>query len=137
MAKAGWWLGAAVGLLVAGGARADGFHWSAVAEETIGHLEEVVAAYRGGRVEEAKEALVSAYFGCFEDRKMEAALRKEIGLQHTGEVEAQFIYLRNDVRRGASVDEIAAIVEGLAVTLRADAKILEERKVPEQVYEGR
>lgn len=137
MARAGWWLGAAVGLLVSGGAFAEPFRWSAVAEETIGRLEAAVVAYRAGQVEDAKEAVISAYFGSFEDRKLEAALRKEIGQQHITEVEAQFNAVRKGVGKGAPADALSAIVTELAATLRADAKILEARAVPEQVYEGR
>ncbi|MEI7608629.1 MAG: hypothetical protein WCJ64_14730, partial [Rhodospirillaceae bacterium] len=96
-----------------------------------------VAAYRAGKVDDAREAVIAAYFGSFEDRKFEAALRKEIGQQHVTEVEARFNAVRKGVSRGGPADEIAATVADLAKTLREDAKTLDERKVPEAVYVGR
>jgi len=100
-------------------------------------LEAALAAYRAGKVDDAREAVIAAYFGSFEDRKFEAALRKEIGQQHITEVEARFNAVRKGVSRGGAVDEIAATVADLAKTLREDARLLDERKVPEAVYVGR
>ncbi len=60
MVKAGWWLGAVAGLLVSGATLAEGFRWSGVAEETIGRLETAVAAYRAGKADDAREAVIAA-----------------------------------------------------------------------------
>jgi len=137
MARAGWMSAAVVAVMVAGGAGAAEFRWSGVAEETVGRLESALAAYRAGQPNEAKQAVIDAYFGSFEDRKFEAALRKEIGQQHITEVEGGFNAIRKGIGSGAPPDELAGIVARLAETLRADAKLLEARGVPEQVYEGR
>ncbi len=137
MVKAGWWLGAVAGLLVSGATLAEGFRWSGVAEETIGRLETAVAAYRAGKGDDAREAVIAAYFGSFEDRKFEAALRKEIGQQHVTEVEGRFNAVRKGVIGHGAADEIAATVAELAKILREDAKVLEARGVPEAVYVGR
>ncbi|MEI7609171.1 MAG: hypothetical protein WCJ64_17465, partial [Rhodospirillaceae bacterium] len=57
--KAAWWLGAVLGLAVSGAALAEEFRWSGVAEETVGRLEAVVAAYRAGKVDDAREAVIA------------------------------------------------------------------------------
>ena len=59
------WLGAVLGLAVSGAALAEEFRWSGVAEETVGRLEAAVVAYRAGRVDDAREAVIAAYFGSF------------------------------------------------------------------------
>ena len=138
MTGAGWISGALAGLLLGAGlARADDFRWSRVAEETIAHLEQALAASKAGQVDAARQAVIAAYFGSFEDRKLEAALRKEIGQQHIAEVEAWFNALRKGVGHAAPEAELAGLVARLSETLRTDAKLLEARGVPEQVYEGR
>lgn len=146
MALARWRRNAAAVLLAAGvisgvpavdSARAGAFRWADVAEEAIGHLDTLVAAYRAGKPDDARDALIAAYFGSFEDRKMEAAMRKEIGVMHTGEVEGQFSLLRRGIGQGMPAERIAAIAAGLSAALRADAKTLDAAGISENVYDKR
>lgn len=114
----------------------DGFRWAGVAEEVIGELARAEAAVRAGQPDQARQAVLTAYFGLFEDRKLEAAMRKELGQRHTVEVEEQF----NALRKGAGAANTAAFgatVTALSAILRQDAAALDAAGVPEQVYPGR
>lgn len=125
-------LGAGIGSIA--GAGAGEFRWAEVAEEVVGHLDSAVAAVRAGDADAAKAAMITAYFSTFEDRKMEAALRKEVGQKHTAEVEQQFYALRKAISRGAGAAEVAPMAATLADALRASAKTLDERGTPQNVY---
>lgn len=117
-----------------GAAGAGEFRWAEIAEEVVGHLDAALKAVRAGDPDAAKAAMITAYFGAFEDRKMEAALRKEMGQKHTVGVEQQFYALRKAITRGAQAAEMAPMVATLADALRASAKTLDERGIPQNVY---
>ena len=133
------WGGAAfaLGLLAAGTALAGDFRWGSVAEAVAAQLEAALAASRAGDADGARQAVLTAYFGLFEDRKMEAAVRKELGQAHTAEVEDRFNALRKAVGGGAAPEALAGRVAELSEILRQDALALDKAGVPEQVYLGR
>ena len=130
---------AGLGLFAVGAAptRAEAFRWALVAEQVVEQLEQALAARRAGDADQARQALLTAYFGVFEDRKMEAALRKELGQTHTVEVEARFNDLRKAITARAAPAEMAEKVLALSEILRKDALALDAQGVPEQVYVGR
>ena len=145
MTAKGSWLGALAGLALlgagagagTGGAAAAEFRWAGVAEEVAGQLDQAVAANKAGTADRARQAVLTAYFGLFEDRKMEAAIRKELGQAHTVELEDRFNALRKAVGGGAAPEAVAAQAAELSAMLRKDAIALDALGVPEQVYVGR
>lgn len=124
-------------LLLSAVAAADNFSWTAVAEAVVSALEQAIPASAAGDSDAARQAVLGAYFGVFEDRKMEAAMRKELGQEHTVAVEARFNDLRKAVGAKTSASVVADQVAALSQILREDARQLDARGVPEQVYVGR
>lgn len=141
----GWrsgWAGPAVrgGVLLllgfAGAVGAAQSVWGPVAGEVIARLEQVAATYGAGDVEGARRAVIEAYFGVFESRKLEAAMRKQLGARHTYAVEQRFGQLRKDINAGVEVARVQAAVADLGAALRRDAATLDEAGVPAAVYEA-
>ncbi|MCW8891284.1 MAG: hypothetical protein OQL20_11560 [Sedimenticola sp.] len=116
------------------GALAAEANWQAVAEEVIVHINQAEKAYLAGEQKQAKREVVSAYFGVFEDRKMEAAMRMELGAKHTYLVEKQFGTLRKAIQKDAGADEIAQIAEAIRVAMRRDARLLDQAGIPLEVF---
>lgn len=115
-------------------AEAGTFSWTAVAEETIAALDEAAQYHAAGDITQCKRAITRAYFGVFEDRKMEAALRKMMGQSHIFMVERQFSTLRRTAPT-ASPAEFGDVVASLSEQLRADARQLDALGVPQEVYD--
>lgn len=126
-------LATVAGLAVSPAAGAEPFSWTTVAEETIAALEEASQHKEAGDVTACKRAIVRAYFGIFEEQKMEAALSKMLGQSHTFMVERQFSTLRRNAATAAPA-EFSGIVAALAEQLRADAERLDALGVPQEVY---
>lgn len=72
-------------------------HWSGVAQRIVGHLDQAQQSYRKGDAKAARHAVISAYFGAFEDSKMEAAMRMQLGAKYTWKVEKRFGALRKAI----------------------------------------
>lgn len=131
--RIGAMLVAALVLAWAVGVQAAGFSWVTVADEVGKALDAVVIAAKAGDVKEAKRAHNVAYFEVFEARKLEGAIRKIQGQTHTFEVEQKFGAIRKLIGT-ATPEAIATAVADLTGQLRADAKELDEAKVPENVF---
>jgi hypothetical protein len=125
-----------LGIAAAPDARAETFSWTAVAEDTITALDEASRHHAEGDVKQCKRAITRAYFGVFEERKMEAALRKMLGESHTFLVERQFSKLRRTATT-ATPEEFEETVAALAEQLRDDARQLDALGVPQEVYDVR
>ncbi len=125
-----------LGMATSPEARAETFSWTAVAEETIAALNEASQHHAEGDIAQSKRAITRAYFGVFEEQKMEAALRKMLGESHTFMVERQFSTLRKNVAK-ATPEDFSRTVETLAEQLRADALQLDALGVPQEVYNAR
>lgn len=113
---------------------AERFSWAAVAAETLAALDEASLQQADGNFAECKRAITRAYFGIFEEQKMEAAMRKMLGQSHTFMVERQFSNLRRSVAT-ASAEDFRQAVAALAEQLQADAQRLDELAVPREVYD--
>lgn len=118
------------------GLGSETFSWTTVAEDTIAALTAAARHHAEGDVTGCKRAITRAYFGVFEERKMEAALRKMLGESHTFMVERQFSKLRRTATT-ATPDEFGQTVAALADQLRADARELDALGVPQEVYDAR
>ena len=108
--------------------------WKGVAEEVVAHIDAAETAYRAGDQKQANRSIISAYFGVFEDRKMEAAMRLELGAKHTYLVEKQFANMRKAIRKDAGEASVAAIAQSIREAMRRDAARLDEAGIPLDVF---
>ncbi len=108
--------------------------WRPLAEEIARIIDKAETSYRAGDAKAARRAVIEAYFGVFEDRKMEAAMRTTIGARHTYLVEKQFAELRRKIKNGESADKIHRLAEEIRIALRRDAKVLDQAGVPAEVF---
>ena len=107
-------------------AQAGQGHWSGVAEEVAAEVDRAEALARDGKPDDAKEAAINAYFGVFEEKKMEIAERQSLGASHVAEVEALF----NDLRKASGkTRDVKSIADALRKALRADGKAMDQAKV--------
>ncbi len=97
-------------------------HWQSIARQINASITQAEQLYAAGKVKEARSAVVQAYFSQFEDSKMEAAMRMELGAKHTWQVEKSFGRLRKAIKKGASREEVAALAEEIRANITADAK---------------
>ena len=125
---------ALLAVLCAGPARADGFTWHSAVDELSTHLNRVVSTYRGGDAKGAKRGLTQAYFGVFEGRKLEGAIRKTMGQAHAYDVESTFSDMRKMIGKDVSPDDLAKAVQTLIAQLHTDADALDAEGVPQEVY---
>ncbi|MEW5009963.1 MAG: hypothetical protein RPR28_06920 [Cycloclasticus sp.] len=108
--------------------------WAPVAEQIILHIESAESHYQAGDLLTAKQFIIKAYFGVFEDRKMEAAMRQELGSKHTYQVERLFGNLRKAMNRSADAAEVTAIVESIRTEMRDGAIKLDQAGIPLNVF---
>lgn len=121
-------------VLCSSGAAAGASTWSQVAAEIVTHINTAASLYGEGRPKEAGQAVTRAYFGVFEDRKMEAAMRIELGAEHTYEVEQQFGALRKAIRAQADQQTIRKLAQAIEASVRRDARALDQANIPMEVF---
>jgi flagellin-specific chaperone FliS len=109
-------------------------NWAPIAEKIIQHIEAAEGSYQANDLKVAKQFIIKAYFGVFEDKKMEAAMRQELGSKYTYQVEKLFGNLRKAMTKGASNDEVAKIVASIREAMRKDAKKLDQAGIPLEVF---
>jgi hypothetical protein len=109
--------------------------WSQVAEEIAAHINLAESLYQEGKPKEAGHAVTQAYFGVFEDRKMEAAMRIELGASHTYQVEQQFGALRKAIRAQADERTVQGLAQGIRESVTRDARALDQANIPMEVFE--
>lgn len=115
-------------------ARADGGHWQNKAEDVGKAVTAAETTFLKGDVDGAKRAVTEAYFGHFEETKLEGAMRKHIGAKRAAEVEKMFATLRKAMGANDTA-QVKAVAQGLRDAMKADAKILDDAKVSPDVYE--
>lgn len=109
--------------------------WSQIAWEIVAHIDDAESLYQEGKPTEASQAVNQAYFGVFEDKKMEAAMRIELGAKHTYQVEKQFGALRKAIRRKVDRETIQQLAEGIRRSIVNDARALDQANIPLTVFE--
>lgn len=114
-------------------AAAEKDYWSRMAGVISIEITKAEALALGSRPDEAKAAVVKAYFGLFESEKMEAALRKQLGAKHAIAREKQFGDLRKLVAKGTP-DEIRTLSAALRAGLAEDGIALDKAGMPPEVY---
>jgi hypothetical protein len=114
---------------------AESSHWSQVAREIVARIAAAESLYQDGKPTEAGHAVIEAYFGIFEDRKMEAAMRTQLGATHTYQVEQQFGALRTAIRQQADKQRVQELARKIRDSVLRDARTLDQARVPMQVFE--
>ncbi len=108
--------------------------WRPLGEKIVQLIDEAQSRYKAGDAKTARRAVTKAYFGLFEDRKMEAAMRTAIGAKHTYQVEKRFGDLRKAIKNAESIETIDAIAQSIRESIRRDAKVLDKAGVPAEVF---
>jgi len=106
-----------------------------VAEEIVAQITKAESLYQEGKPADAGHAVTQAYFGVFEDRKMEAAMRTELGAKHTYQVEQQFGALRKAIRRQADKQVVQELAQDIRESVVRDARALDQANIPMEVFE--
>lgn len=115
-------------------AQAAGGHWQTKAEDVGKAVTAAETTFLKGDVDGAKRAVTEAYFGHFEETKLEGAMRKHIGAKRAAEVEKMFATLRKAMAANDAA-QVKAVAQGLRDAMNTDAKILDDAKVSPDVYE--
>lgn len=95
--------------------------WQQVAQDIETILNQAVAAYQEGRPAEAKELVSQAYFGPFEEKGMETAVRLNISARRAFEVEYGFTEIKQLIDAGAPVAEVKAAAALVIAMVYEDA----------------
>jgi len=122
-------VGAAVGLLLVasvalGGTGAPPGPWLEVAGEVSGVLDRAARAYEAKDLRGAQDLAAEAYFGAFEERGMEAAVRREISVRRARELERMFGGVRQAMTRGEPALRVRQQIAALREALDQDAREL-------------
>ena len=122
-------IGAAVGLLLVasvalGGTEAPPGPWLEVVGEVSGVLDRAVRAYEAKDLRGAQDLAADAYFGAFEERGMEAAVRREISVRRARELERMFGGVRQAMTRGEPALRVRQQIAALREALDQDAREL-------------
>ena len=100
----------------------------------MAHIDNAESLYQEGKPTEAGQAVTQAYFGVFEDRKMEAAMRIELGARYTYQVEKQFGALRKAIRQEADRETIQQLAQAIRESVVNDARALDQANIPLEVF---
>ena len=109
---------AIVTALSLGSAQATEAYWQGVATHVVAAIDHLVAQFEAGDEKAARAALTEAYFGQFEDSKMEAAVRQEIGKDRAIQIEGMLGDIRSAITAGNG-PELRRIAAGLRSALQA------------------
>lgn len=127
------WLIAVLLVLVQGVSQAGG--WTDMAEEIVVRIDEAESLYLAGDSRGAGRAVVQAYFGVFEDKKMEAAIRTTLGSKHAWKVERLFGKMRKLIKKGATAEELNGAAVKVREAVRRDSLVLDEKEIPLAVFD--
>ncbi len=104
--------------------------WLTVVAEIKKELNAVLNSYRAGDYEQSKSHISEAYFGIFEDKEMEEAIRKYISAKRGFEIEEMFGNIRKGIKKRLPVSEISNRVDVLIDALKGSAKELDSLGIP-------
>jgi hypothetical protein len=112
----------------------DPNYWSSLAKNISELIEKSEQQYKQGDIAQAKRTVVQAYFGVFEDKKMEAAMRMELGAKYTYKVEKKFGTMRKLMSKKAPANEVIQLSEDIQNTIQKDALKLDSAGIPPEVF---
>lgn len=115
-------------------AMASESYWADIGKKISTHIENAESLYADGDSKGARRAVIQAYFGEFEDKKMEAAMRVELGAKHTYEVERLFGDLRKAIKNGADTAVIAESATAIHTAIKRDAIALDKAGITPEVF---
>ena len=122
-------------LLLVSPAPAAAGPWSDLAGEIDTQLHQALDLYRQGQAKAARSAVTRAYFGLFEDRRMEAAMRTQLGARYTYKVEKRFSRLRRIIRAGLPPQQLEEEIRALSRILTQDGEHLDAAGIPAAVFQ--
>lgn len=103
--------------------------WLDIAGEVATALERAAAAGAGGQPARALELVSEAYFDVFEERGMEAAIRRYVSVRRARQIERMFGGLRRAISSGADAAEVGRQVATLREALATEARELQRQGV--------
>lgn len=109
--------------------------WPEMAEEIVVHIERSTELYQEGNHKSAAQEVVKAYFGVFEDKKMEAAIRITLGSKHAWLVERLFGKLRKAIKGDTGLGAVQEAAREIILAVRRDALVLVKKNIPLEVYQ--
>ena len=98
--------------------------WPDVVREVSGVLERAAKAYEANDPKGAQELVGEAYFGAFEERGMEAAVRREISARRARDLEKMFGEIRRAIGTGEPAPGVRRRITTLREALDEDAREL-------------
>ena len=119
-------------LMIQTGAMAES--WTSMADDIVVKIDSAQQLYAQGKAKEANREIIKAYFGTFEDKKMEAAVRVTIGSKHAWKVERLFGKMRKLIKKSASQEEVGVIADKIRHAIVRDAKVLKDKNIPLNVF---
>jgi len=90
--------------------------------------------YQKGDSKQAKRTIIKAYFTEFEDRKVEAAMRMELGAKYTYLVEKRFGSIRKLITKNAPIEEVQALSQELQGIISQDMPKLDKAGIAPEVF---
>ncbi len=108
--------------------------WQPLAIQIARITDDVETKYAAGDAKAARRLVIEAYFGIFEDRKMEAAMRMTLGAKHTYKVEKLFGNLRKAIKKGEDNATIKALAQSIRDAVMRDALALDAADIPAEVF---
>lgn len=112
-------------MLVPANVFAAGPTWSQVTDEIAVTLDQALDKYDQGKVDEAKNLVNDAYFGPYEGRQMEKAVKFNISAKRNAQIEEEFRQIRKLMTAGVPLSEVSQRSDGLVTILREDAAKLD------------
>ncbi len=103
--------------------------WSGIASEISRTLDRASAAHAVQQSPRGAELVSEAYFGLFEERGMEIAIRRYISPRRTRELERMFGAIRQAITAGRQADEVQRQVRALEEALQAEGRELDRQGV--------
>jgi len=129
------WFGGAFSSACTAASAAANDHWQQIAKRIDTQIGVALEHYRQGDAAAARSTVVRAYFSDFEDSRMEAAMRREIGAKPTWKVERMFGRMRKAIKQQAGQDEVAAIGSEIRAAVKRDARVLDQAGISPEVFE--
>ncbi|MFZ5968431.1 MAG: FTR1 family iron permease [Bacillota bacterium] len=100
--------------------------WNEVVNEIDEILVQAVAIYEKGDIELAVQKVNDGYFGPYEGKQMEKAVRLSISSKYNAEIEYMFRSMKKAMKKDSSVEEVNALKEELVEKLYQAAKEMDK-----------
>jgi hypothetical protein len=109
-------------------------YWQTLVVSLNNQLDKAANFYQGAHPQKARRAVIQAYFVIFEGKKLESAMRMELGAQYTYKVEKTFSELRSAIKNKVDTASFAQQVNALKIRLVADAVKLDKAGITPSVF---